>query len=186
MNPIFYRTAAIFLLLQMMIIASPAQVSQATGAIQGTIVDPNNAVIVGAKVTLTNPAFAVSRKMTTHKDGTFVFALVQPAEGYQVTVEADGFQRWMMTNLTVNVTETTVANAHLSVGTTNESIVISSEAQPIQTTGVTLGTTLVPKVVSSLPLNTRNPLQLLATDAGVVSVQGTTYSLRCRQPQHDE
>jgi hypothetical protein len=174
MKPVFYRIAAIFLWLQVLIMASSAQVSQATGALQGTVVDANNAVIIGATVTLTNAALAVSRKTTTHKDGTFVFALVQPAEGYQITVEADGFQRWVATNITVNVTEISVANARLSVGTTNESIVVNSEAQPIQTTGVTLGTTLVPKVVSSLPLNTRNPLQLLATDAGVVSLQGTT------------
>lgn len=174
MKPAFYRTIAFCCFLLTLTTASSAQVSQATGAIQGTVVDPTNAVIVGATVTLQNPALALTRQATTQKDGTFVFALVQPAEGYQITVEADGFQRSVIENLRVNVTETTIANLQLVVGRANESITVSGDGQVVQTSGVALGTTLIPKVVSSLPLNTRNPLQLLATDAGVVSVQGTT------------
>ncbi|MBL8203275.1 MAG: carboxypeptidase regulatory-like domain-containing protein [Blastocatellia bacterium] len=168
------KTVAILLFLFFYSFATIAQVSQATGAIQGTVLDPNKAVIVGAVVTLMNPTFAMQRKTTTLGDGTFVFPLIQPAEGYQVMVEANGFQRRVVENLTVNVTETAVANVQLAIGTTNEAITVTSDSQPVQTTNPTLGNTLTARVISSLPLNTRNPLQLLATDAGVVSVQGTT------------
>ncbi|HEX4951673.1 MAG TPA: carboxypeptidase-like regulatory domain-containing protein, partial [Blastocatellia bacterium] len=174
MKPIFFQTVAMFLLVCTLTMASSAQTSQATGAIQGTVLDPTKAVIVGASVTLTNPALGLNRKTTTQGDGTFMFPLVQPAEGYRVTVEATGFQRRVLENVTVNVTETTVANVPLAVSTTNEAITVTNEAQPVQTTNPTLGNTLTTRVISSLPLNTRNPLQLLATDAGVVSVHGTT------------
>lgn len=168
------QTARMFLFFCLVAPLAWAQVSQATGAIQGTIFDPTKAVIVGATVTLTNPALGLNRKTTTLGDGTFVFALVQPAEGYQLTIEAQGFQRRVMENVTVNVTETTVTNISLTIGTTNETVTITNEPQPLQTTNPTLGNTLTTRVISSLPLNTRNPLQLLATDAGVVSLQGTT------------
>ncbi|MGH9937208.1 MAG: carboxypeptidase regulatory-like domain-containing protein, partial [Blastocatellia bacterium] len=152
-----------------------AQVSSATGAIQGTVTDPRGAVVPNATATLTNAALGLTRRTTTQSDGAYSFPLVQPAGGYQVTVEAPGFQRKVFTEIVARVTETAVVNIQLSVGSTAEEVVIRGEdAQPVQTTNPTLGGTLGPEVIAALPLNTRNPLQLLATDAGVASTPGST------------
>jgi hypothetical protein len=148
---------------------SLAQVSPSTGAIQGTIMDQTGAVLPGAAVKLTNQSLGLTRRSLTQGEGTFLFPLVPPGGGYDVTVEAKGFQRHVLTGLTVRVTEVTVANARLQLGSTNEEISVHADAQVIQTTNPTLGAVMTSEVIVSLPLATRSVFDLLATDAGVAA-----------------
>ena len=46
--------------------------------VQGTVTDPTRAVVVGAKVTLTNVNTGVSAVRETTPDGHYVFDLVEP------------------------------------------------------------------------------------------------------------
>lgn len=161
------------LYLWLIALAAPglAQVSSATGAVQGTVTDPNGAIVPNATVTLTNQSLGISRKTQTQSDGAYSFPLIQPADGYQVAVEALGFQRKLLLSINVRVTETSVANAQLAViGASEQVIVTGEDVQPVQTTSATLGGTLPQQVVVSLPLATRNIIDLLGTDAGVASV----------------
>jgi hypothetical protein len=170
-----FQIATIFcLLICGLAVAASAQVSVSTGSIQGSVTDPAGAVVPGATVTLTNPSLAVNRRTKSLGDGAFLFPLVQPASGYRVEIEAAGFQRQVIEGLTVRVTEVTLANAKLAVGATSDTVTVTGDSQPVQTTTPTLGGVLGPQVVAALPLNTRNPLQLLATDAGVTSLVGST------------
>src|SRR5215468_9038926 len=85
---------------------SLAQVSNSAGAIRGTVTDPNGAIVAGAKVVLTNPSLSIRRETVTNAEGSFEFALVRPAAGYQVEITANGFDREVLNDLTVLVTET--------------------------------------------------------------------------------
>jgi hypothetical protein len=145
------------------------QVSSSTGAIQGEVRDPSGAVVSGANVTLANPALAITRQTKSQSDGTYIFALLQPSTGYRVTVEAPGFQRTLLADLTVRLTETTVANASLTVGATSEEVSVTGDAEAVRTTSSTLGGVVTTHTIVSLPLPTRNVLDLLATDAGVAA-----------------
>lgn len=148
-------------------VASFAQVNSSTGVIQGTVEDASGAIVPGATVTLSNPSLALTRQTLTQSDGTYIFSAVQPASGYEVTVDAKGFKREVIPNLSVRVTETTVANVKLSVGNVTQQVVVQSEAQAVQTTSATLGSVITAQVATALPLPTRNIFDLLGTDAGV-------------------
>jgi hypothetical protein len=170
----FKLAAGIFLLLSSLTVSGWAQVSSSTGSIQGAVTDQSGALVPNATVTLSNTVIGITRKTTTQSDGTFIFALVPPSEGYRVEVEATGFQRKVISNLTVRVTEVANANLQLAVGAANEQVVVSGEdIQPVQTTNATLGGTLNQRVVVSLPLATRNIIDLLGTDAGVAAALGS-------------
>ena len=170
----FKLAVRLFLLLSSLTVIGRAQVSSSAGSIQGAVTDQSNALIPNATVTLSNAVNGVTRKTTTQSDGTYIFALVPPAEGYRVEVEATGFQRKVISNLTVRVTEVISANLQLAVGAANEQVVVSGEdIQPVQTTNATLGGTLNQRVVVSLPLATRNIIDLLGTDAGVAAALGS-------------
>lgn len=151
-----------------------AQISVSTGAIRGTVTDSNGEAVVGATVVLTNSLMGVNKETKTESDGTFIFPLVQPGSGYQVEIRATGFQRQLLSDLVVRVTEVTAASAKLEVGGLNQEVNIVGESQRVQTDSATLGGVLNTQVITALPLNTRNPLQLLATDAGVISTPGST------------
>jgi hypothetical protein len=145
------------------------QVSNSTGAIQGTVTDPSGARVPGANVNLNNTSLGITRETKTSADGTYVFPLLQPGTGYHVSVAHSGFQRINLTELTVNITQTTVANANLKAGGLSEEVSVVGDAEPIQTTSATLGGVVGSRVITSLPLSTRNVLDIFGTDAGVVT-----------------
>jgi hypothetical protein len=60
------------------------------GTVAGTVLDPNNAGIPGATVTISNPVTGYIRYVTTSQDGTFRFDNVPP-NNYQISVAASGF-----------------------------------------------------------------------------------------------
>ena len=62
-----------------------------TGSIQGTVTDPNGAVIPNAAVTITNKATGQALKVNTSGSGTFTSGPLVPGN-YEVKVEAQGFQ----------------------------------------------------------------------------------------------
>ena len=68
-----------------------AQSTVATGSIQGTVTDPNGAVVPGATITITNKATGQSSKFTSSSSGTYASGALIPGE-YEVHIEAKGFQ----------------------------------------------------------------------------------------------
>ena len=79
----------IALLLAGLSLTTSAQVS--SGTITGTVRDPKDAVIAGAKVKVTQSATSVSRETVTDDRGQFSAPNLRPGE-YSVTVTATGFQ----------------------------------------------------------------------------------------------
>src|SRR5882757_1102748 len=62
-----------------------------TGSISGLVRDRSQAVVVGAKVVITNTDTNQSQTATTGADGTYRF-LALPVGHYKITISADGFR----------------------------------------------------------------------------------------------
>jgi hypothetical protein len=154
--------------------SSWSQTSPSTGAIRGTVMDSTGALISGATITITSDNVSYVRQTTSQGDGVFLFPLLPPASGYRLRVEAHGFAPAEQKDLKVRVTEVSGTIVRLTVGSATEQVVVSSATELVETTNPTTGNTLTKELVSTLPLNTRNPLQLLATDAGVASTPGSS------------
>ncbi|HEV2714885.1 MAG TPA: carboxypeptidase-like regulatory domain-containing protein, partial [Terriglobales bacterium] len=60
------------------------------GTVTGVVVDPNNAVIPNATVTITNTVTGYTREVNTGTDGAFRFNDV-PFNNYQIFASAPGF-----------------------------------------------------------------------------------------------
>ena len=69
--------------------------TQATGSIVGTVMDSSNAVIPGAKVTVTNIATNQTQTAVSNSAGNFQFLNLLPST-YKVTVEKEGFQNYLV------------------------------------------------------------------------------------------
>ena len=61
-----------------------------SGTVAGTVLDPNNAAVPNANVTIANPVTGYKRTVTSGADGTFRFDNVPP-NSYQLSVSASGF-----------------------------------------------------------------------------------------------
>lgn len=68
-----------------------AQSIGAAGTVTGSVLDPDNAVVVGAAVSIENSATGFSRTTKTDEEGSFRFENIPP-NNYQITTSAAGFR----------------------------------------------------------------------------------------------
>jgi hypothetical protein len=137
-----------------------------TGAITGTIKDPAGAAIPGAQIDIVNEETGVTeRTVRTNEDGSFTVSQL-PISSYRVTVTAPGFSKIEAPGIKVNVTETTNVNLTTAVGQVTESVTVTDAASTVQLTSAATGQTLGSVTVGTLPLATRNILNLLTLSTG--------------------
>ena len=147
---------------------SIADAQSATATLSGTVRDPNNAVIAGAKVTATNNATGLKREATTNSSGSFSIPLLPPSS-YNVLVENQGFTSTEINDVTLNVNDNVALNIQLKVGGVGVSVDISSEAGLINESPA-VSTVVDRQFVGNLPLNGRSIQTLIALSPGVVAV----------------
>ncbi len=140
----------------------------ATGQIAGTILDPQNAAVVGAEISVQSAGTNISRKVASDQTGSYAVPLLPPGN-YSVTVSAQGFKTQTIPAVTVNVTETSTVRVQLELGQTTETITVETSANMVQTENAALGSVVGEKAVESLPLTNRNYTQILALSPGVAS-----------------
>jgi len=137
-----------------------------TGAIRGTVTDPQGAVIPTGVVTVKSDSTAAVRTAMTGKNGEFTVGLLPPGT-YTVTIVAPGFKTDNPGAITVTVTETVRVDAKLVLGSQSDVIDVSSLAPALQVENATLGTVVDGSVISQLPLTNRNYTQVLTMSAGI-------------------
>ena len=95
MSPVATRRPLVLTLLLLMALntAQPlfAQTTVGTGSIVGTVSDPSDAVISGAKVTITNSATGQVIELTTNSSGSFNSGALIPGN-YKSQISAPGFR----------------------------------------------------------------------------------------------
>ena len=103
-----------------------------SSSLEGVVVDPANAAIVNAPVTLTNIATNATRTATTDNTGTYRFLNIEPAT-YNVTVKANGFKAEVQTNIVVAAQEThNGGKMILQLGSVSESISVTADIAQVQ------------------------------------------------------
>lgn len=163
------------LLLMLMVWSLPSIAQSFFGGITGAVVDSTDAVVPGAVVTATNLGTSESKRVKSSASGEYRFADLVPAE-YKVTVEATGFKRFEVQPVVVHVDDTVRVDAKMQLGAVTETVEITSVAPLLQTESGTVGTEIDQKVVEQMPLNGRNPMNLLSLAPGVVANSGASGS----------
>lgn len=147
-----------------------------TTALSGTVYDSSGAVVVGATVTMLNDATGVALKQSTNTAGLYSFPSIGVGT-YTLTVEMTGFKTVRRTGITLVVGTPATENVNLELGDTREVVRVEASAVPINTTSATLGNVVEHQAVATLPLNGRNPLNLIVLEPGVTQRQGTTITV---------
>src|SRR5271157_187413 len=162
--------AALFSMVFLMSV--PCAGAQSTGGrIRGTVTDESGGAIVGATVTLINAATNVSRDTTTSATGEYQFLEV-PVGAYELNVSQTGFKKFVRKEIAVDLNQVVTADVALQVGGATETVEVTGEPPVIDTTTTQLGAVVGERSVTQLPLNKRDPFQLLQLQPGVQSQIG--------------
>jgi hypothetical protein len=161
----FLRSLATLTLLAVMVPVL-ARAQEATARITGTITDSTAAVIPGVQVTVTNTATHISRQATTDHDG-FYQVLALPIGSYKVTATRDGFRTVESTEYKLLINQALRVDFKMQVGTASEKVEVGAEAAPVETVTATLGQSVTGRVLTNMPLNGRDTLDLGLLQPGV-------------------
>src|SRR3984957_1836827 len=138
----------------------------------GTVTDPSGAVVAGATVMVhSEDTGADLRTVTTSSSGNFNITNL-PAGRYTVTVKNSGFQAYVAKDVILNVAEKHTLDVALITGKGTETLEVTAENTPIQTTTAEESGTVTGDQVRELALNNRNFEQLLLLQPGISNQLG--------------
>jgi Carboxypeptidase regulatory-like domain len=144
-----------------------------TGSISGVITDKSGAVISGASVVATDTLTGV--KTTVKTDAKGFYNLLALAVGtYDLEIKQVGFKTYRQTGLVIDANSALRADASLTVGTISEKIEVSTNAALVETQSTQMGEVIEGSKMTSVPLNGRNFIDLLALQPGVSPYQCTS------------
>lgn len=124
--------------------------SASTATIVGQVVDPQGAVVPGAKVTATNAATGVGRTVDTTSSGNYTIPNLPPGT-YNVRVEAKGFALGETRGITLNVGDRRDLGFKLAISGATESLEVTTEAPLIETTKTDVSTSVTSLDMERLP-----------------------------------
>ncbi len=147
---------AIFLALCLLYGAGPI-FAQGTnlGTIRGTVTDLDGAVIVNAKVEVTDLVTNISRELTSDKEGNYEAAGLKSGN-YRINITSQGFKMAIINDVVLRSTETIRVDARLQAGGTTETIEVAATAGAINLETPTVSGTLTSQEILQLPRDNRD------------------------------
>ncbi len=159
------------LVLAVIVLATYGFAQNATGTIDGKVADASGAAVPGASVTIENTATNVKLTAPTNGEGRFYQRYLLPGI-YTVTVEKTGFDRFVQTNVQVDIEQTVTLAIPMKIGDVATSVEVSANSAQLSTESSTVATTIGSKSVLDLPLQGRNPYSLATLVPGVNAGNG--------------
>jgi hypothetical protein len=133
--------------------------TQTTGDVAGVVTDQSGAIVSGAKIVLMDDAKGSSRETRTNRDGSYRFYLLAPGS-YTVTFTAPGFQT-SKRSVKVSLGEVTSADLELTLGPSNQTVVVNEESPLTQSENGDVASTLTEGQIQQIP-NSGNDLTFTA------------------------
>ena len=141
---------------------------QTTGRIVGVVKDPSGRIVAKANVHAVNQATNEAWNTMTDEAGEYSFLLLPPGL-YRIEGTAEGFKTAVLTEVVTRITETTIADVTLAIGTRAETVMVKDSPPVVQTDGPQLGSIVDAQAVANLPLASRNFTQLLTLSPGTAT-----------------
>ncbi len=163
------------------LLVSTTSAQSVNGRIEGTVRDATEAVVPNASVIVTNAQTGTERNVTTSDEGVFAIPEVPPGI-YNVRVEANSFKTVNIPNVVVEVGTPASLNVELQPGEVSEVVTIDASAaqEVVNTTNAEIGDVVERRRVLDLPLDGRNPLDLIGLQAGADGETGRVNGNRAR------
>jgi hypothetical protein len=152
---------ALFSGLVVVLLSAGTVKAQATAQITGTVKDSSGGVLPGASVTATQTETGFKREAISDADGVFILPSL-PIGPYRLDVALQGFRTSIQTGIVLQVNSNPNVPVVLELGTVQEAITVTANTQTVETRALGISQVMENKRILELPLNGRNPADLLA------------------------
>jgi hypothetical protein len=147
--------------------------------ISGRIADTNGLSIVGATVRATEVASGTERTVTSNEEGRYRFIELKPGT-YKIKASSKGFgakERIGLTAVSGQNLQLDFSLAPADVQAEATVTVSEADAPVVDITRTIVGGTVTQREIEEIPINTRNPLDLVLTLGGTSEEQLSTSGL---------
>lgn len=142
-----------FLLYCLLLLTATAVYAQqgSSGALNGTVTDAQGALISGATVTATETSTNVVTTTVTTGSGVYSFPSLTPGQ-YKLEAKQQGFRQATMTEIPLRVAQMLTVDLKLEVGQGDQKVVVSGDAQLLETSTAQLSHYVTNKELQQWPL----------------------------------
>lgn len=146
------------------------------GKVSGTVLDPQGAAVVKAKVSIVNTDTNLRFSTLTDSAGLYSFRDL-PVGIYNLEVAADGFKTYRRFGIQLDASSSIMADTRLVVGGATSVVTVTQTPVSVATPDTQLGEVIGGKNILAVPLNGRSFTDLLALQPGVApqtTITGTS------------
>jgi hypothetical protein len=141
-----------------------------TGSISGTVTDSTGAVVPGATVNVESES-GQRYTATTNESGYYnIPGVAAGSATYTIRISAADFKTAVIKNVKVDVATPATVNSALEAGRIDETVVVTSGAEVLQTETATVGSTLTGRQILETPIQSRDALDLVTLLPGTAVV----------------
>ncbi|MBZ5621356.1 MAG: carboxypeptidase regulatory-like domain-containing protein [Acidobacteriia bacterium] len=166
---LFWISASLALLM-----GAAASAQSGNAEITGVVKDPSGSPAAGAALSLTNQDSGVARSVVADSEGRYRFPAILPGR-YSLKTEATGFRTETVTDIVLNIGTHLDKDVTLTVGSIQESITVTGEVPPIDTTKGDVSGVVTQHQIDTLPVNTRQYLNLALLMPGTTQDASRTF-----------
>ncbi|MFM9904760.1 MAG: TonB-dependent receptor [Pyrinomonadaceae bacterium] len=138
-----------------------------TGRLVGVVSGPDG-VLPNATVTAKDSKTGKVQTVVSKDDGAFTFPQLDFGT-YTVTITASGFKTYIANEVKVDVGREYTLASTLQIGDVSASVTVTAGEDVITSSTAQVSNTVSPQQILSLPLITRNPIELIKLQAGTTS-----------------
>jgi hypothetical protein len=156
-------------------LCQPVGRSQETATVTGRVLDPANAIVPNATVTVLNVETQIASKALTNDDGLYILSGLPPGN-YRIEAAKPGFKTVIKPDVILHVQDVVAINFDMIVGSVSESVTVEGGSPILNTTDGSVSIVVDRNFVENMPLNGRSFQGLILLTPGVVTNNPQTRS----------
>jgi len=173
LRTVFYASLVVLM-------SAGAVMAQATAQITGTVTDTSGGVLPGVDVTAIQTETNFTRSTVTDGNGNYVLSNL-PTGPYRLQATLSGFRTFQRTGIVLQVNANPNIPIEMAIGDLAETVSVEAATPLIETRSPSIGQVIENERIEELPLNGRNPTDLITLAGAAVPQPALNASSRSMQ-----
>lgn len=162
----FTQSLSALICIVFFVLGSTAAWASITGSISGVVTDPAGAVVPGVTVVATDVATNIQHSTVTDAKGFYAFPALNVGT-FNVTVSQQGFRDFQESSIIINANSAIRLDIKMEIGAVSNTVKVQSDVLQVETQSTQMGDVIQGEKITSVPLNGRSYIDLLALQPGV-------------------